>query len=82
MTLAIHDDGKGNCQSWEVGLMEENDPFTYLIKGYGATKEEAIDEFKKEFKVMCENIQNMLDSLECGVYEEVMVDCMGNPIKE
>ena len=27
MTLAIHDDGKGNCQSWEVGLMEENDPF-------------------------------------------------------
>ena len=82
MTLAIYDDGKGNCQSWEVGLMEENDPFIYLIKGYGATKEEAIDEFKKEFKRTYQDVLNMLNTLEDDMYEEVMVDCMGNPIKE
>ena len=82
MTLAIYDDGKGRCQSWEVGLMEENNPFTYLIKGYGATKEEAIDEFKKEFKRTYQDVLNMLDTLEFDDYEEVMVDCMGNPIKE
>lgn len=53
MTLVIYDDGKGKCQSWEVCLAEDGNPHRmefFNIVGYGATKEEAIDEFKKEFK--------------------------------
>ena len=85
MTLAIHDDGKGNCQSWEVGLMEDGNPHRmelFNIVGYGATKEEAIDEFKKEFKRTYQDVLNMLNILEDDMYGEVMVDCMGNSIKE
>lgn len=85
MTLAIYDDGKGNCQSWEVGLAEDGNPHRmefFNIVGYGATKEEAIDEFKKEFKRTYQDVLNMLDTLEDDMYEELMVDCMGNPIKE
>lgn len=36
----------------------------FNIVGYGATKEEAIDEFKKEFKRTYQDVLNMLDILE------------------
>ena len=92
MKLAICDDGKGKYQSWEVSLgaklysLEELldiPTFNFLsITGYGATKQEAIDEFKKDFKASVENVMKILDELNENNFEEIMVDCFGNPIKE
>lgn len=92
MKLAIHDDGKQKYESWEVSL--GIDLYTYeelldmptfnllSITGYGETKQEAIDKFKKDFKASVENAMKLLDELNADNFEEVMVDCMGNPIKE
>lgn len=92
MKLAIHDDGKEKSQSWEVSLgaklysyeeLLDIPTFDFLsITGYGATKQEAIDEFKKDFKASVENVMKILDGLNENNFEEIMVDCFGNPIKE
>ena len=92
MKLAIYDDGKGKSQSWEVSLgaklygyeeLLDIPTFNFLsIIGYGATKQEAIDEFKKDFKASVENVMKILDELNENNFEEIMVDCFGNPIKE
>lgn len=93
MKLAIHDDdGKQKSVSWEVSLgidlysYEEllNMPTFNLssITGYGATKQEAIDEFKKDFKASVDNVMKILDEINENNFEEVMVDCFGKPLKE
>ena len=92
MKLAIHDDGKQKSVSWEVSLGIDLYSYEELldmptfdlssITGYGATKQEAIDEFKKEFKASVDNVMKILDEINENNFEEVMVDCMGNPLKE
>lgn len=37
---------------------------------------------RKNLKRTCQDVLNMLDILEDDMYEEITVDCMGNPIKE
>ena len=85
MKLAIYDDGKEKSQSWEVSLGDKlysyGESLDFLnITGYGATKQEAIDEFKKFFKVAVENAMKILDELNKNNFEEIMVDCFGNSI--
>ncbi len=58
MELKYFNDGKDKWQSHEISIIEENfynsdigvfshDPFD--ITGYGATKEEALEDFKRKF---------------------------------
>lgn len=89
MKLAIHNDGKEKSQSWQVSLGDSYEELLYMptfdfsnITGYGATKQEAIDEFKKDFKASVENVMKIIDELNENNFEEIMVDCFGNPIKE
>lgn len=59
INLTHYDDGKGKCQSHEVSISETDfynseyeifsrDPFD--ITGYGYTKEEAMEDFKRKFE--------------------------------
>ena len=92
MKLAIHDDGKQRSESWEVSLGIDLYSYEELldmptfnlssITGYGATKQEAIDEFKKDFKASVDNVMKILDEINENNFEEVMVDCLGKPLKE
>ena len=92
MKLAIHDDGKQKSESWEVSLGIDLYSYKELldmptfnlssITGYGATKQEAIDEFKKDFKASVDNVMKILDEINENNFEEVMVDCFGKPLKE
>lgn len=59
INLTHCDDGKGKCQSHEISISEsdfynpEHDVFSHNpfdITGYGATKEEAIEDFKRKFE--------------------------------
>lgn len=59
INLTHHDDGKGKFQSHEVSISEsdfynpEHDVFSHNpfdITGYGSTKEEAIEDFKRKFE--------------------------------
>lgn len=59
INLTHHDDGKGKCQSHEVSISEsdfynpEHNVFSHNpfdITGYGSTKEEAIEDFKRKFE--------------------------------
>lgn len=88
MKLAIHDDGKGKSESWEVSLKVELDDYDtptmnlLSITGYGQTKQEAIDEFKKDFKASVEHALKLVESLDANNFEEIMVDCFGNELNK
>ena len=90
--LRHHDDGKEKWQSHEICMMEENfynadyDVFSHNpfdISGYGFTKEEAIEEFKKKFKFIMDElraIEMMLLDTDIMTVDIVEVDCFGKPI--
>lgn len=87
------DDGKGKFQSHEIYLDEtsfynaEYDVWTHDIFdliGYGETKEEALDDFKKKFRYVMDEwraFEKML--LETDMLEDstVEVPCFRNEIK-
>lgn len=91
--LTHYDDRKEKSQSHEIGLDEtpfynaEHDVYTHDILelvGYGETKEEALENFKKKFTyVMAEwrAFEKML--LEADILEDniVNVDCYGNEVE-
>lgn len=91
--MIYHNDHKEKWQSHEISIREHDfynaeadlfshDPFD--ITGYGATKEEAIEDFKNKFKYIMREwkaFEMMLldtDHITDGIIE---VNCFRNPIK-
>lgn len=92
--MKYHDDGKEKYQSHEISIREHicyNDevdiwsinPFN--ITGHGATKEEAIEDFKNKFKYVMKELKAFETTLLLNTDEItdniVVVDCLGRPIK-
>lgn len=92
--MTYHNDYKEKWQSHEISIREHDfynaeanlyshDPFD--IVGYGATKEEAIEDFKNKFKYIMREwkaFEIMLldtDMITDGIIE---IDCMGEPLKD
>ena len=93
LRLEHYDDGKQKYQSHEIRIRDgkfapsiELDIFSYNpldITGYGSTKEEALDDFKRKFDFLIkewQSFEKMLfetDAIENDILE---VDCLGNPL--
>ena len=91
--LGYHNDGKEKWQSYEIVMLEDDfynsdfgvyshNPFD--ICGYGATKEEALNDFMIKFKY----VMDELDAFKTMLYDSnviidniVNVDCFGKEIK-
>lgn len=91
--LGYHNDGKEKWQSHEIVMLEDDfynsdfgihshNPFD--ICGYGATKEEALNDFMRKFKY----VMDELDAFKTMLYDSnviidniVNVDCFGKEIK-
>ena len=96
--MTYHNDHKEKFQSHEISIRENgsfdaevedgvwvwtHDPFD--ITGYGATKEEAIEDFKTKFKYIMKELnafEAMLLDTDVITDNIVEVDCMGKPIKK
>ena len=87
MKIAHHNDGKGKWQSHTCYLFNDANDYHDFditnIRGYGETKEEAIQNLKKEL----EYYFNELRALEKMLYETdvldndiIEVDCLGRKI--
>lgn len=91
--MIYNNDHKAKWQSHQISIRENDfynaeadmwshDPFN--ITGYGATKEEAIEDFKNKFRYIMREwkaFEMMLldtDVITDGIIE---VDCVGKPIK-
>lgn len=94
MHLTHHDDGKQRWQSHEVGVTEqdfynqEHDIFSHNfmdLTGYGETKEQAVEDFKRKFRYLLDEWNTfaklLLDS-DIAENEMIEVDCFGKPIKK
>lgn len=88
MKIAHHNDGKEKWESHACYLFNESNSYDEFditnIRGYGETKEEAIQNLKKEL----EYYFNELHSLEKMLYETdvldndiIEVDCFGRKIQ-
>jgi hypothetical protein len=75
ITLKIHNDGKEKHQSFEAWV-EGID----CEKGYGATREEAIDEYKKELERFWQRVSIARSDLVLGGFEVIKVDWCGKEI--
>lgn len=91
INLTHYDDGKEKSQSHEISISEtdyynseydifSHDPFA--ITGYGSTKEEAMEDFKRKFEyVLAEwNTFGKLLSNPAVQLNITEVDCFGNSI--
>ena len=94
MHLTHHDDGKQRWQSHEVGITEqdfynqEHDIFSHNFMdliGYGETKEQAVEDFKRKFRYLLDEwnafAKLLLDS-DVVENEMIEVDCFGKPIEK
>lgn len=72
--LTHNDDGKGKWQSHNVSFHEELDRFPY-VDGYGFTKEEAFEDFKKNLN---ERLAKFTDF--CNKVNAFQFDAESNPI--
>ena len=95
--MTYHNDGKEKWQSHEIEIREngvfstgiDNDIWVYShdpfnITGYGATKEEAIEDFKKKFQYVMKELrafETMLLDTDVITDNIIEVDCMGKQIK-
>lgn len=95
--MTYHNDHKEKWQSHEIKIRENgvfsaeidddiwvwsHDPFN--ITGYGATKEEAIEDFKIKFKYIMKELrafETMLLDTDVITDNIIEVDCVGKPIK-
>lgn len=91
--LGYHNDGKEKWQSHEIVMLEDDFYNSYFgvhshnpfdICGYGATKEEALNDFMRKFKY----VMDELDAFKTMLYDSnviidniVNVDCFGKEIK-
>ena len=92
--LAYHDDGKQKWESHEIYLKEDdfyNNEFDvwshnpFDVHGYGATKEEALNEFIKKFQYVMNEwraFEDMLLNTNVVIDSIVTVDCFGKEIKD
>lgn len=93
MNLAYFNDGKEKSQSHEISIKEEDfynseyDVFShnpFYITGYGETKEDALEDFKKKFDYIMRELKafeillHETDLLESNI---VNVDCFKHSIK-
>ena len=91
INLTHYDDGKGKLQSHEVSISEtdyynseydvfSHDPFD--ITGYGSTKEEAMEDFKRKFEyVLAEwNAFGKMLFNPAIQLNTIEVDCLGKSI--
>lgn len=91
--MTYHNDHKEKCQSHEIAIRENDfynaeadvwshNPFDII--GYGATKEEAVEDFKNKFRYVMRELKAFeMMLLDTDVITEniVVVDCMGKEIK-
>lgn len=91
--LGYHNDGKKKWQSHKIIMLEDdfyNSEFNvhshnpFDVYGYGATKEEALNDFMRKLKY----VMDELDAFETMLYDSnvitdniVNVDCFGKEIK-
>lgn len=92
--MTHHDDHKGRWQSHEIHIREpsfynvEADVYShnpFYIDGYGATKEEAIEDFKNKFIYIMKELkafETMLLDTDVITDNIIEVDCMGKEIKD
>ena len=92
--MTYHNDGKEKFQSHEIEIRENefidseymlfsHNPFD--ITGYGATKEEAIEDFKNKFRYIMKELrafETMLLDTNVITDNIIEVDCRGKPIKD
>ena len=92
--MTYHNDHKEKWQSHEISIREHDfynaeanlcshDPFD--IVGYGATKEEAIEDFKNKFRYIMREwkaFEMMLLDTDVITGSIIEVDCMGKPLKD
>ena len=91
--MVYHNDGKEKFQSHEISIRENgffdakvegvwsHNPFN--VTGYGATKEEAIEDFKNKFIYIVEELkafETMLLDTDIIIDGIIEVDCVGKPI--
>ena len=91
--MTYHNDSKEKFQSHEISIREKDffnaeadvwshDPFN--ITGYGATKEEAIEDFKNKFRYIMREwkaFEMMLFDTNVITGNIIEVDCMGKELK-
>lgn len=91
--MTYHNDHKEKFQSHEISIRENgfynaevdvwsHNPFN--VSGYGATKEEAIEDFKEKFAYVMKELrafETMLFDTDVITEGIIEVDCVGNPIK-
>ena len=92
--LAYHDDGKQKWQSHEIYLKEDdfyNNEFNvwshnpFDVYGYGATKEEALADFKKKLQYIINEwkaFETILLNPNVFSIDIIDVDCFGREIKD
>ena len=92
--MTYHNDHKEKWQSHEISIRESyfynaeenvwsHNPFD--ITGYGATKEEAIEDFKNKFRYVMKELKTfeaMLLDTDVITDNIIAVDCMGKEIKD
>ena len=92
--MTYHNDGKEKFQSHEIEIRENDfisseymlfshNPFD--ITGYGATKEEAITDFKNKFIYIMNELkafETMLLDTDVITDNIIEVDCMGKELKD
>ena len=91
--MIYHNDHKEKLQSHEIAIRENDfynakadvwshNPFDII--GYGATKEEAVEDFKNKFRYVMRELkafEMMLLDTDVITDNIVVVDCMGKEIK-
>lgn len=92
--MTYHNDHKERWQSHEISIREhdfynaESDVWSHNpfdITGYGATKEEAIEDFKNKFKYVMRELkafEMMLLDTDVITSSIIKVDCFGKDIKD
>lgn len=92
--MTYYDDCKEKWNSHEIEIREndfynaEIDIFShnpFSITGYGATKEEAIEDFKNKFRYIMrewKSFETMLLDTDVITDNIVKVDSMGDPVKD
>lgn len=88
MKIAHHDDGKEKCRSHECYLIDTSEFYSPTdienIRGYGETKEEAIQNLKEELEYYFRKfhaLEKMLYETDVLDNDIIEVDCLGRKIK-
>jgi hypothetical protein len=81
-TLCHNNDHKEKWQSHSVYVKSPWDGFQFDDCGYGATQEEAFEDFKQKFYKAKDNLDIFESMLKTDALPFIETDCLGNEIKE